>query len=62
MTSDCFYDNIPPEKQKRIRHTWSLWSGGTGGFGFGLWRVVYDNNFIVWTVAIGPLSIYLRRA
>ena len=62
MTSDGFYDNIPPEPKKRLRYTCSLWKRTGFGFGFGIWRVMYSETEIIWTLAIGPLSIYLRYA
>ena len=50
------------QKARRLRCTCSLWSKTGAGFGFGIWRVVYSGDFVVWTVAIGPLSVYLRYA
>lgn len=37
--------------------------GGNGsyGFGLGIWRTSFG-RYAIWTVAIGPLSIYWRGA
>lgn len=56
------YMSSKQKPRQRLRFTCSLWSAAGAGFGVGVWRVVYENNFIVWTVAIGPLSVYLRYA
>ncbi len=37
--------------------SYSFWKYGSGGFGFGVWRVNYIPQ-IIWTIAIGPLTIY----
>jgi len=47
-------------RKKRLRYSWSLWSKTGAGFGLGIWRVAYSQHEIIWTVAIGPLSVYLR--
>lgn len=36
----------------------SFWKNGSGGFGFGVWRVKYPTQ-IIWTVIIGPLNLYI---
>ncbi len=36
------------------------WKTGIGGFGFGLWRNDYD-KVIIWTFAIGPITVYASR-
>jgi hypothetical protein len=41
---------------------YSFWRNGSGGFGFGVWRSChYRNGNPIWTIALGPLSIYLRK-
>ena len=42
---------------KKIRWTW-----GVNGFGFGVWRSVWTYNQVIWTVCIGPVSIYLAHS
>lgn len=37
-----------------------LWKNGSGGFGLGIWRVNYQ-EVIVWTIAIGPITIYAAK-
>lgn len=44
-------------KNALITHS-VLWKNGSGGFGFGVWRVNYSTS-IFWTIAIGPLNIYI---
>ena len=60
MTSDGFSYNIPKPVEKKIRYTWSCWSKDGFGFGFGTWRNNFGNGEVIYTVAIGPFSIYAR--
>lgn len=41
-----------------MRINYSFWKNGSGGFGFGVWRVNYKTH-IIWTIAIGPMTVYL---
>lgn len=60
MTDDGFFDSTPPDPKRKLRFTYTLWSSTGAGFGLGVWRVVYLPTNVIWTIAIGPLSIYLR--
>lgn len=41
-----------------MRINYSFWKNGSGGFGLGIWRVDYVTQ-IIWTIAIGPMTVYL---
>lgn len=41
-----------------MRVNYSFWTNGSGGFGLGIWRVDYVTQ-IIWTIAIGPMTVYL---
>ena len=37
------------------------WTCGINGFGIGVWRSILSYQ-TVWTVCLGPISIYLSRS
>lgn len=41
-----------------MKITHSFWKNGSGGFGFGVWKMQYPKN-IIWTIAFGPMSVYI---
>jgi hypothetical protein len=44
-----------------LRIVWSFWKDGSGGFGCGIWRSRgYGGDNAIWTVALGPMSVYMR--
>ena len=43
-----------PMPAKKIR-----WACGWNGFGVGVWRSTWPNQPPIWTVCLGPVSIYL---